>query len=287
MIKFSLPGFWLKYDLNMILLDLYQNERKKFHDDIIIDSFFDSFPCVWNGGRMVSGVTNIDNILNTIQPYNDLGISIRHTFTNNLIAKKDLDDGLCNIICRITENPLNGINCNVDILKDYIKTNYPNFYLLNSTTLGITDIDKINEMSKDTLTVIDYRLNNNFEILKQLKYPHNIEILVAEACVDNCPHRQDHYASSNSNQLNYTNENNACPFNCDGQWDYYNYIPNRKHYISIDDIREKYVPLGFTQFKISGRKDSNVNNIERYVNYLIKPEYKDEIRNKLLLSVFG
>lgn len=40
MIKFSLPGYWLKYNLNMILLDLYTNERNKFYDDICIDSFF-------------------------------------------------------------------------------------------------------------------------------------------------------------------------------------------------------------------------------------------------------
>ena len=56
----------------------------------------------------------------------------------------------------------------------------------------------------------------------------------------------------------------------------------RNHYVSIDDIRNTYLPLGINKFKIGGRHDSKVNLIENYVNYLVKPEYRDDIRNKLL-----
>lgn len=287
MIKFSLPGYWIKYRLNMILLNIYQNERNKFYDDIIIDSFFDSFPCVWNGGRVTEGFTNLKNIEATVAPYRDMGIGLRHTFTNSFITEESLKDQLGNVICQLTESPLNGINCNSDLMANYIKEKYPQFYLIWSTTLGITDIDKINELSQDRLLVLDYELNNNFEVLSQLKNSYNIEILVGESCIDNCPNRQNHYMTISKQQKYLSPGGFECPNNCDGNWDYYNYIPKRNHYISIDDIREKYVPLGFTQFKISGRKDSDINNIERYVNYLIKPEYKDEIRNRMLLTLFG
>lgn len=287
MIKFSLPGYWIKYRLNMVLLDLYKNEREKFYDDVEIDSFFDSFPCIWNGGRVTDGFTNIANIKATIAPYNNLGIGLRHTFTNSFITKDSLSDRLGNMICELTENSLNGVNCNSDLMVNYIKENYPQFYLIWSTTLGVTDIEKINELSQDRLLVLDYRLNNNFEALSKLKNPHNIEILVGESCIDHCPNRQNHYINISKQQGYISSENFECPNNCDGKWDYYNYIPKRDHYISIDAIREKYIPLGFTQFKISGRKDSDINNIERYVNYLVKPEYKDEIRNRMLLAIFG
>lgn len=287
MIKFSLPGYWLKYNLNLCLLNLYDNERHKFYDDIIIDSFYDSIPCIWNGGRYIEGATNIDNMRGTFAAYNDRNISLRHTFTNCLITESDLNDPLCNIICQLSESPLNGVNYNSTILGDYIKEKYPKFYTLLSTTLNIMDIEQINQLAKNELMVIDYRFNNNFECLQSFKHPENIEILVGEACKDNCSHRQSHYISSAENQKYLALNHFQCPYNCDGNWDYYNYIPKRNHYISIDDIREKYVPLGFTQFKISGRKDSDINNIERYVNYLVKPEYKDEIRNKLLLALYG
>ena len=287
MIKFSLPGYWLKYNLNMVLLDLYINERNKFYDDICIDSFFDSFPCIWNGGRYVDGITNYANIQATINSYNSQGIGIRHTFTNCLIEDQDLLDNLCNTICKLTENEMNGINCNSPILLNYIKEKYPSFYFLYSTTLNVTNVKKINELSENNLLVLDYSLNNDFETLNSLNHPENIEILVAEACVDKCSQRQLHYKASAENQKFLALNHFKCPNNCDNNWDYYNYIPKRDHYISIDDIREKYVPLGFTQFKISGRKDSDINNIERYVNYLVKPEYKDEIRNRMLLALFG
>ena len=61
----------------------------------------------------------------------------------------------------------------------------------------------------------------------------------------------------------------------------------RDHYVSIDDIRDVYLPLGINKFKISGRSDHPVNIIENYVNYFVKPEYRDTVRNKLLITYWN
>lgn len=286
MIEFSLPGYWNKFNLNVQLIKLYEEERFKFRDNIIIDNFYDSFPCIWNGGRMIEGFVNVDNIINTVNFYNSKNFGLRHTFTNNLISSTDLNDTVANIICRISEKSINGITCNSDLLKNYIENNYPNFYFLYSTTLNLSDINKINELSKNNIVILNYNFNNNFEKLTLLKYPQNIEILIGESCIDNCPDRQQHYKITNENQKNLSNYSFICPNNCDGDWDYYRYIPKRKHFISIEDIENKYLPLGFTKFKISGRKDNNINTLERYINYLVKPDYKDEIRNRILLKLY-
>ena len=286
MIKFSLPGYWLKYNLNTLLLNLYQTEREKFYDDIIIDSFYDSFPCVWNGGRYLDGKTNYENIVNTINFYNSQNFSLRHTFTNSLLQNEDLNDVLCNQICFLSENSLNGINCNSIILNEYIKKHYPKFYHIHSTTKGITDISKINELSNNDIVVLDYRFNNCFEKLQQLHNPYNIEILLAEACIDNCPQRDMHYSTYSANQKYLASDYFPCEYGCDTDYFYYEYIPKRQHYISIQDIREYYLPLGLYQFKISGRTDNDINLLERYVHYLVKPEYQDEIRNRILLQLY-
>ena len=65
----------------------------------------------------------------------------------------------------------------------------------------------------------------------------------------------------------------TCPYGCEGYF-YYDVPVIRDHYVTIDDIREVYMPLGINKFKISGRNDSPVNVIENYVNYLVKPEFK-------------
>ena len=40
---------------------------------------------------------------------------------------------------------------------------------------------------------------------------------------------------------------------------YYDTTFNRFYYITIDDIRSKYLPLGFNQFKISGRSEEKIS----------------------------
>ena len=53
-------------------------------------------------------------------------------------------------------------------------------------------------------------------------------------------------------------------------------------HISPDAIVEKYVPMGFNQFKIEGRTVPDIALAENYIYYMIKPEYKDTARLELL-----
>ena len=59
--------------------------------------------------------------------------------------------------------------------------------------------------------------------------------------------------------------------------------PNTVH-ITPKDIYEKYVPMGFKNFKIEGRSLPYFSVLESYIYYLVKPEYKDEARLFMLLS---
>ena len=56
-----------------------------------------------------------------------------------------------------------------------------------------------------------------------------------------------------------------------------NYEGHNDNYISPEDIINKYVPLGFSHFKISGRGDL-ARMIEEVVRYLIKEEYQEDVR---------
>lgn len=267
-----------------------QQEPEKFYDDVKIDSIYGSFPgCIWNSGRAACGWASIENIVSTVASFNQAGISVRYTFTNSEIKGRHLLDYYCNTILqntgRVVEGIRNGVNVNQPILADYISKNYPDFYLLWSTTKGINSIEETNKLSEDRITVPYYGLNNTVA-LEQLTHPENIEILVSEACIENCPKRFDHYKSIGKLQLLEPSEGFQCPYGCE-QYFYYDTPVKRDHYVNIDDIREVYLPLGINKFKISGRQDHPVNLIENYVNYFAKPEYRDNVRNKLLITYWN
>ncbi|MBQ3027447.1 MAG: hypothetical protein IJD26_00075, partial [Lachnospiraceae bacterium] len=62
-------------------------------------------------------------------------------------------------------------------------------------------------------------------------------------------------------------------------------IKNFSTYVSPEDIWEKYVPMGFNNFKIEGRTDDFFVVLEAYCHYMIKPEYEGQVRLMLLRNM--
>lgn len=286
-IEFSIPGFESQEKINYILLSFMDKDPDKFNDDIKITSCYDSFTCVWNGGRSKTLPLFKDKIVGTLDYLNHHGIELRYTFTNLLIDQnlEVLNDYTANKILEITKEyqiMKTRINVSSNNLKDYISEKYPDtFYFMWSTTKDIKSINDINCITKTEMLVPSYDVNNNFDIIDQFSHPENIELLCCEPCIEFCSNRKAHYESISRNQMHIDSKSFECPNNCEF-YSYYDVVPKRRHYISIDDIRNKYLPLGINKFKITGRVDLPLNIIENYVNFLVKPEYKDEVRYKML-----
>lgn len=284
-IYFSIPDFYNLYNLNMNLVRLMSDYPGWFRDNVKIDSMYGTFPgCIWNSGRGQFGQAPLENIVQTVGSINKLGISVRYTFTNGLITGRHFKDYYGNMILQATDSGMNGINVAVDSFADYLQMNYPNYYLLWSTTKGANTVEEINELSKDRLTVPPYTMNNTDAVVK-FEHPENIELLCCEACIDNCPNRAAHYEDIAKGQMLLPSKGFKCPHNCEMYY-YHDIVPGRKHHITIESIEEDYLPIGINKFKISGRNDNVINVIERYVEYLPKPEHKDQVRNHLLLDFF-
>ena len=177
-ILYSLPDFFDLTNLNTYLYWLKKQLPEAFRENVVIDSIYGSFPgCIWNGGRYQAGNVDFSVVKDIIQHFNDLNISLRFTFTNQLLKPIHFYDTYANFILECGHNGKNGVNTVSDELANYIKKNYPKYYLLNSTSRGIVDLSTINNMSKDTLTVLPYTLNHDRLILNNLAYPQNIEML--------------------------------------------------------------------------------------------------------------
>ena len=175
---YHLPGLFEFYELYKEFLPLYRKHREYFYDWCDIGSIYGApADCIWGGGRVGFGEHDLKEVLKLMQEY---GISARLTFSNSLLTKEHLPDKKCNELCRIfdigrdnerSRGVGNGIIIYSDILLDYIKENYPDFYFVSSTTKVLTDFSEFkNELNREEFRYVvpDFRLNKSFDNLKAL-----------------------------------------------------------------------------------------------------------------------
>lgn len=303
--KFHIPDFWKHCDLNLNLLDLMKEHPEYFRDVEIVSAYGCFAPALWNGGRVIVGSTSRDVIKWTISEFNKRGVPIRYTFTNPTLTEADLKDHFCNMLCRLANNGLNEIIINAPFLEEYIREKYPAYPLTSSTVKQIEDYDLLmKEFEKDyKLVVLDYNWNNDFEKLDKIpmELRKRCEILINPYCVPHCQRRGEHYrvlgrcqrraSEQQANLLSSFNrglkqqENpmqEAIEFNCKNPSMDFNEVVQYKTFITNDQLFDKYLSMGFDNFKIEGRVLDKKNVVESYVYYLAKPEFGDVVRESLM-----
>lgn len=277
MLEFSIPDSPGTYRLNRLLISMIKDYPELFYDDFVITSAYGTFSgCTWNGGRDIFGIVSEKDCKSVLKFYNDHNISYRYTFTNRFLKKTDVYDRYCNMLLKINTK-LNGVTYNKELIKDYIKKKYPSYYFVSSCTKNIKNIDEINKISKDELFVLDFRLNNKFFILQQLKHPYNIEVLVNEQCSSTCPYREIHYSMISKKNLFISDDDFDMNLSCNRKSGSYDMvIKTRSHYVSRENIINNYLPLGINKFKISGRHNTEPDfALMTYLDYFIKPKYRE------------
>ena len=210
---YHLPGLFEFYELYKEFLPLYRKHREYFYDWCDIGSIYGApADCIWGGGRTGFGEHDPKEVLKLMQEY---GISARLTFSNSLLTKEHLSDKKCNELCRIfdigRDNERsrgfgNGIIIYSDILLDYIKENYPDFYFVSSTTKVLTDFCEFeNELNREEFRYVvpDFRLNKSFDKLKALSQhqKEKVEFLCNECCWFGCTDRKKCYETVSRKNL--------------------------------------------------------------------------------------
>jgi collagenase-like PrtC family protease len=255
-------------------------DSEMFMDNISIGAVYGSFPgAYWNGGRVMNGITDKQNIRATINAFNDQNVPIRFTFTNQLINKSLLYDPYCNMIMDLANNGMNEVLVNSPLLEKFLREHYPNFKYVSSTTKCITDVDGINkECEKYDMVVMDYRNNLDIDFHSKLKYKDKIEILINACCSPSCTRRKEHYEYLSRCQIDMKLADRFCDILAKSFWDSLKF----NTVIKVDDLYNYYVPQGFKNFKIEGRTLHPIDVIDAYMYYMVKPEYQNELRNKLI-----
>lgn len=297
-VKFHLPGLRYNYPLNMFFLGLQSLHPEYFREGVKIASFFGEFPTsLWSGGRFCND-DQCDStfVREVIKNINKKGIPVRYTYTNPLLTEADLDDAYCNFCMEAANNGMNEVLVVSPILENYIRSKYPNFKINSSTCKELRKVEDINaELEKDyQLVVLDYNMNNQFELLEKIEHKEKCEILVNACCIPDCPRRAEHYRTIGKqqrivlqNRKNPMDKKMPVPgWYCEyGDHNSIHTIRNYVTYVSPEAIWEKYVPMGYNNFKIEGRTANLFQLVDTYCHYMIKPEYEGEARLLLLANL--
>lgn len=288
---YHLPGLFEFYEFYSIFLPLYRSHRDYFYDWCDIGSIYGApADCLWGGGRAGFGEADPTEVLELMQEY---GISARLTFSNSLLREEHLPDKKCNDLCRLFQTVdtgrSNGVIVHSDLLAGYLQENYPDLYLVSSTTKVLTDFnDLLNELDRREFcyVVLDFRLNKSFDKLDSLTQPQKdkVEFLCNECCSFGCTDRKACYENVSHKNLGEPCPEHYCTApDSEGGYKFSKAMKN-PGFISVNDIKNRYLTMKFSNYKIEGRGLGSALLLEFIIYYMVKPEYQINVREEIYLD---
>lgn len=282
---FHLPGLFEFYDFYRAFLPLFYEERAFFYDWAEIGSIYGApADSLWGGGRVGYGDNRAEDVLALLREY---GISARLTFSNSLLRPEHLNDRACNRLLRMLEAK-DGVIVHSDLLARYLQEHYPELSLISSTTKVLTQFSDLRaELGRPEFRYVvpDFRLNRRMEELGTLTQGEKdkVEFLCNECCWVGCQDRRACYEAVSRRSLGLPSS-----FICrsPGAEEGYRFSKAMQSpaFIGANDIRDTYLPMGFSNFKIEGRSLGSALILEFLLHYLTKPEYQLNVREKIYLS---
>lgn len=290
MAHYHLPGLFEFYGLYRVFLPLFYEHRDYFYEWCDIGSVYGAPEnCIWGGGRIEEGTQNPKDVLALLKEY---GISGRLTFSNSLLSGKHLSDSRCNAICRMFEEsdgPENGVIVHSELLLDYLRRIYPGLYFVSSTTKVLTEFPELlKELNREEFRYVvpDFRLNKKFKEWNTLSSAEKdkVEFLCNECCSFGCKDRKACYESVSRLNLGERGEEHRCSAPDAEEGYVFSKAMKNPGFLSTEEIREEYLPMGFSNFKIEGRGLGSALILEFLLYYMTKPEHQLEVREKVYLS---
>lgn len=290
MAHYHLPGLFEFYGLYRVFLPLFYEHRDYFYEWCDIGSVYGAPEnCIWGGGRIEEGTQNPKDVLALLKEY---GISGRLTFSNSLLSGKHLSDSRCNAICRMFEEgdgPENGVIVHSELLLDYLRRTYPGLYFVSSTTKVLTEFPELlKELNREEFRYVvpDFRLNKKLKEWNTLSSAEKdkVEFLCNECCSFGCKDRKACYESVSRLNLGEGGEEHRCSAPDAEEGYVFSKAMKNPGFLSTEEIREEYLPMGFSNFKIEGRGLGSALILEFLLYYMTKPEHQLEVREKVYLS---
>ena len=153
----------------------------------------------------------------------------------------------------------------------------------------LTDFrDLENELSRCEFRYVvpDFRLNKAFEKLNALTQAQKdkVEFLCNECCWFDCYDRKTCYENVSRKCLGECCPDHVCVApDCSEGYRFSKAMVN-PGFIGTDDIRNTYLPMGYSNFKLEGRSLGSALILEFLLYYMTKPEYQLRVREEIYLD---
>ena len=287
---YHLPGLFEFYGLYRAFLPLFRERREYFYDWCEIGSIYGApADCLWGGGRAGFGDERPENAAALTR---DHAVSARLTLSNSLLRPEHLSDKKCNALCALFERsgPVqSGVILCSDLLLKYLQSNYPGFYFVSSTTKVLTEFSQLeSELRREAFRYVvpDFRLNKAFGRLNALPgwQKKKLEFLCNECCWFDCPERKACYEAVSRKNLGEDCPDHVCVSPSAARGYRFSDAMLNPGFISLEDIRNVYMPGGFSHFKIEGRSLGSAVVLEFLLYYMTKPEHQLKVREEIYLD---
>lgn len=162
-------------------------------------------------------------------------------------------------------------------------------YLASSTTKVLTEFEQFrDELKRDEFRYVvpDFRLNKRFEDLHSLsdEQKAKVEFLCNECCWFGCKERKVCYEDVSRKALGIKAPDHRCTAPESEQGYRFSKAMSNPGFIGVDAIKDVYLPMGFSNFKIEGRGLGSALVLEFLLYYMTKPEYQIHVREAIYLD---
>ena len=287
---FHFPGLFEFLELYRAFLPLYREHREYFYDWCEIFSIYGApGGCLWNGGRACDGDARPEEVMALMREY---GLSPCLTFSNCLLREEHLSDAKCHALCALiaqdTKIP-GGVIVASDLLLEELRRKYPGLYFVSSTTKVLTEFEQLEkELNREEFRYVvpDFRLNRAWEKLDRLDENQRgkVEFLCNECCWAGCRERKECYENVSRRNLGEDAGEHICTAPTAGRGYRFSDAMNNPGFIGREDIRDLYLPKGFSHFKIEGRGLGSAVVLEMLLYYLTRPECQLRVREEIYLD---
>lgn len=172
---------------------------------------------------------------------------------------------------------------------DHLRQRYPGLYLVSSTTKVLTDFSAFRqELARPEFRYVvpDFRLNPALEQLRALSPQEKakVEFLCNECCRFGCPDRRACYETVSRKNLGEPGPEHRCTAPDAAQGYRFSRAMENPGFLSVGDIRDTRLPMGFSEFKLEGRGLGSAMVLEFLLYYMTKPEYQIHVREAIYLD---
>ena len=145
--------------------------------------------------------------------------------------------------------------------------------------------DFLRELDRETFSYVvpDFRLNKDFRHLETLTPAQRakVEFLCNECCDFGCTQRKACYENVSRKNLGLPCPEHHCTAPHADEGYRFSRAMENPGFISIQDIQERYLPMGFENFKLEGRGLGSAMVLEFLLYYLTKPQYQLHVREAI------